>query len=120
MASPTNSINFGRTSSINPAFSSIPSFILVRFFIFSGTLFLGFTNSENLSTIRVPCIFIAPISIISCSWELRPVVSKSNTTNVSSSILISLGFVIIGLESSTIYISQPKITLKFSSFLVCL
>ena len=82
--SPINSKNLGNISSIPSASLTISSLIPVNSIILYGIGLLGFTNSLKLSTITPFLIFTAPISIILSFLDENPVVSKSNTTYVSS------------------------------------
>ena len=114
-ASPIKSTNFPITSSILGSLATCSSVMLVISVIWYGIGLPGLISCEYLSTILPAFIFTAPISIISLVCEFKPVVSISNTTNSSSSIFLSFGFVTIGASSSIIYISQPKIAFIFSS-----
>ena len=79
-----NSINEGKISSILGASITILSLILVNCSILRGIGISGLTNVLKRSIIFPFCTFTAPISIILSLFALNPVVSKSNTTYVSS------------------------------------
>ena len=79
-----NSINSGRISSITGAEITISSRIEVNSSILKGIGTWGLTKVENLSTIAPSTTLTAPISIILFCSGLKPVVSKSKTTYLSS------------------------------------
>ena len=66
------------------ASTTMESSIPVSCSILYGIGILGLTKVENLSTTFLFCILTAPISMILSLTGERPVVSKSNTTYVSS------------------------------------
>ncbi len=101
-----NSINSGRTCAISGSPTSISSRIFVSSSMANGSGTSGFTNWEKRSTILPSETFTAPISIILCTFGLRPVVSKSNTTYESER-LCPFGANTICFKSSTRYASTP-------------
>ena len=105
-ASPTNSRNCGRITSIFGYGSTMESLIPVSFSISKGMGTSGFTKVENLSVILPSTTFTAPISIILFFLGLKPVVSISNTTKVSPKSW-PLEFSTSCLVSSTRYPSTP-------------
>ena len=109
-----NCINSGRISSIFGASITISSFMDVSSSILNGIGTSGFTNVEKRSVIFPPATLTAPISMILFLSGLNPVVSRSNTTYVSSR-LCPFESVIISFRSSTRYASTPYMTLKSSS-----
>ena len=79
-ASPIKSRNFGSTTSIVSASTTISSVILVSCVILNGIGILGLTKVLNRSVITPLSTLTAPISMI-LSWiGLNPVVSRSKTT----------------------------------------
>ena len=68
--------------------------------ISAGIVRPGFIKVENSSTISKPFNFTAPISIISFELGVRPVVSRSKTTNSTSCKLTS--FHLLSSSLSTI------------------
>ena len=80
----TKSRNLGSTVSIGSASITMSSVIEVSCVILNGIGKPGFTKAENLSTIAPSLILTAPNSIILSETADRPVVSRSNTTQVLS------------------------------------
>ena len=79
-----NSKNLGNISLSSGASSSISSVILVKLIISLVNFSCGLIKVENLSIISPFFTLTAPISIILLYSLLRPVVSKSNITYLSS------------------------------------
>ncbi len=92
--------NSGKTSSTAGAPNTISSRMPVSSSILNGIGTCGFTKAENRSVTFPSSTFTAPISMMRLLIGEKPVVSKSNTTNVPSS-PCPFGFSTICFKSST-------------------